>query len=110
MKNKMEQKKCFALFAKTLIRGVKMKKTISKKIIIPVIIIILILLIILLENIFTNNKLIKQIVPGLFRQEEDEMLVDGIVCKVLDNTGEKIKAFVTITREKRNRKYRIYSK
>lgn len=76
-----------------------MKKAISRKVIIPLIITISILLIVLLANMFTNNELIKQIMPEMYRQEETEILVDGIACKVLDNTGEKIKAFVTITRE-----------
>lgn len=74
-------------------------KNIRKKILILIIVIFVAILTLLLVNVFTNNKIIKQLLPRIYKQQEEKPIVDGISCKVLDNTGEKIKSFVTITRE-----------
>lgn len=77
-----------------------MNKVIDKKVI-SIIIIFLILIVVLLvvANTFINNNLIKQAISKTFKQEDEKTILNGISCKALDNTGEKIKAFVTITRE-----------
>lgn len=73
----------------------------NKIVVIPVVIVLAILLLVLFINTVTNNQLIKQILPTAYKQEEEEKVIeDGILCKVLDNTGEKIKGFVTIQRAK----------
>lgn len=74
-----------------------MKQSINKKV---VIILLLVILLLILVSIYTNKELIKQITSRTFKQEEEDVILDGISCKVLDNTEEKIKAFVVITREK----------
>lgn len=72
-----------------------MKQIINKKV---VIILLLVILLLILVSIYTNKGLIKQITSRTFKQEEEDVILDGISCKVLDNTEEKIKAFITITR------------
>lgn len=76
-----------------------MNKVINKKAISIIIILTTMIILFVVANTFINNNLIKQTISKTFKQEEEKLIFDGISCRALDNTGEKIKAFVTITRE-----------
>lgn len=76
-----------------------MKQIVNKKVVTLVIILLVVILLFLLVSIYVNKGLIKQISSEILKQEEEEVIIDGISCKALDNVEEKIKAFVTITRE-----------
>ncbi len=76
-----------------------MRQIVNKKVVTLIIILLVAILLFLMVSIYANKGLIKQITSEILKQEEEKAILDGISCRVLDNTGEKIKAFVTITRE-----------